>query len=916
MRAMLTALALAAPAAARAASLEPPGTPPGAAGWFELDVPSGTAELARAAGLDPATEAWRLLPDLTRRLHASYGERVAPRAAPQVLAALTSGSRAAPAGSPARDVAPPPAPPPPAGDDGDGDGDGTVLFVPAGPSAAAPPLGPAAIADRVPIPLAPSLWDHVLGRDKEGRARDVLIAITTDGNAGRLYRGLVTLDAPTLAALAAEPDVLREIYRRHSDAFSAFAGSFRVEGGRVAVPGGHPEAALWQEVVGASVLRPGEFLLRLASADQGRLFFLYDAAARLDDAHRRFALDAPERDAERRLERVRALKVLFALGAPWWDASTAPFSRPVADAPRVLEAARVGADGTLAAPNRQLLWAAAFDDQVDAPADWRARLAQSPLSDAAWLAEKIAGAAPSVSRSRLGLLSFGQRLFGDAPDADPALILAALRGFGRYRALALSLERMGIADPGVHAAAARRAEQLEQAGHGERARDRLAEFQGVLALVEHAAQATTLDPAGAAALVRSAAAVDLDEGRYADRLASWIAAELLPALRARLALPASTGAEATVLRAMAGLRDTSPRVRLEWEGLAYDVDPAAAEYARLRAVRRRQGGDALDDVLAGPAAGREARLATVLIDLAYAAALGPAEGAPAASEDVARRHEFGLGEPQAPGSPRAGWGVPHEVAGPGQRWHAQGALLGLDVGLARLALRRLDTDVPPMPALSAADRRAFAEGAVLVREAALDDAGRDAIAEALAEGRARLAGAAADPHRLAAVAVDLGLRDWRRGLLPWIAAHDPEHLESALTLGEVFRLGAPEGAAHALAAWGASARGDDGCLCPDLRRPASLDALAGHAADGRMAALAPDLHLRVAELLAARRLPASLAPAILSLAVQDLMDQARPAFLDDMLGISRFARALDGRRMDDYVAALVGRGPLRPRAEP
>ena len=71
-----------------------------------------------------------------------------------------------------------------------------------------------------------------------------------------------------------------------------------------------------------------------------------------------------------------------------------------------------------------------------------------------------------------------------------------------------------------------------------------------------------------------------------------------------------------------------------------------------------------------------------------------------------------------------------------------------------------------------------------------------------------------------------------------------------------------------------------------------------------------------AELLAEMKLPARLAPAVLSLAVQDLMDEGEPAYLDDRLAIARYARSLNRTRMEDYVAALVGRGPLSPVAEP
>ena len=246
-------------------------------------------------------------------------------------------------------------------------------------------------------------------------------------------------------------------------------------------------------------------------------------------------------------------------------------------------------------------------------------------------------------------------------------------------------------------------------------------------------------PAARATLVRSLSGVKIEDGRYDDRLAAWIAHELLPGLSTHLALPAAGSAEEAVLRAMAGPARAGAATRLEWEGLAYDVDPAEAEYRRLRAIRRRQGGSTLEEALAS-GADREPRLAAALTDLAYAAALGPAEGAPAASEDVARRHDFAFDEPPTLGGPRPEWMLPREVTGPGQRWHAQGALLGLDVALARLALRRLETEVPPVPLLSAADRRAFAEGAVLVRGTALDDTTRDRIAEALRRGRARLGG--------------------------------------------------------------------------------------------------------------------------------------------------------------------------------
>ena len=120
VRAALAILILAVPGPparteAREAAPSVPPAPPAAAsaGWFEVAVPGGVAALAQAAGLDPSTEPWRLLPDLTRRLYASFGERNGPRVIARVAAALTGGGPGAgaappigtPRGSPAADVA-------------------------------------------------------------------------------------------------------------------------------------------------------------------------------------------------------------------------------------------------------------------------------------------------------------------------------------------------------------------------------------------------------------------------------------------------------------------------------------------------------------------------------------------------------------------------------------------------------------------------------------------------------------------------------------------------------------------------------------------------------------------------------------------------------------------------------------------
>jgi hypothetical protein len=569
----------------------------------------------------------------------------------------------------------------------------------------------------------------------------------------------------------------------------------------------------------------------------------------------------------------------------------------------------------LAPPNRRILWEAAFDDQAAGHRGVARAAWPSPLpADAAWLVERIASAEGNQARSRLGMLAFAQRVFGGAEAED-----RSRRDAGR-----VARPSAGTApSPSPSSASASGTlpstpppritrSSSKTAGRGEHGKATLSMFQGALAIVARAVAVGSLDPAAASFLVGSLCGQGLADDRYHERLAVWIERGLVLKLRTRLGLSDAASAESVVLHGMAGPAETGRGARLEWEGLAYDIAPAAAEYRRLLGSAGRQRGSTLDEALAAPGPERESRLAGVLGDLAYAAALGSVESAPAASEDIGRRHLFVFDEPPPLGGPRPEWALPREVAGPGQRWHAEGALLGLDVGLARLALRRLETDVPPVPLLSAADRRAFAEGAVLVRGIALDEEGRDRIAEACGAG-ARAS--ARRPPILWPSSAWSPISDAR--LAPRRPAHDRRlrsgAFVSAFTLAEELWLG---GETDPPAAWGTSARWDDGCLCPRLIRPVPLDELAGRTADGRLAAHSPDLHLRVAELLAEMQLPPRLFPAILSLALQDLMDEAEPAYLDDALAVARYARGLTRTRMEDYVAALVGRGPLSPVAEP
>jgi hypothetical protein len=244
----------------------------------------------------------------------------------------------------------------------------------------------------------------------------------------------------------------------------------------------------------------------------------------------------------------------------------------------------------------------------------------------------------------------------------------------------------------------------------------------------------------------------------------------------------------------------------------------------------------------------------------------------------------------------------------------RGSLLGLDVALGRLALRRIDpTAMPQEPKLGIQQRVALSVTASLLTPLAMTDAARDEIAAALGRGRARVEALSADDAEVEKVAREAGLSEWRRVALAWTIEHNRPAALAQFSLLELFWLGTPRASAvRSLDAWGAAMLPLTGCLCLEMPRPRPWEDLAGRRVSGFMATRAADVALRVADALAALHLPASLAPGILSFALQDVTEQAQPAYADDWQEFGRAARALPLDRLTDYIAALTANGPLVP----
>jgi hypothetical protein len=440
----------------------------------------------------------------------------------------------------------------------------------------------------------------------------------------------------------------------------------------------------------------------------------------------------------------------------------------------------------------------------------------------------------------------------------------------------------------------------------------LVAFQGALALIERMRHVRALDADRAEHLVHDLSQAVVVNNRVVNSVANWIVDRLIPALPPLVKPDAFTGKtayESTVLQALAGPAPSQerPSRRLDWEGLSYVVDIAAAEHERLRATRAMLPSPGLDDALASR---RPRDIANALTYLVYATALGDPEGPASLSPDVATRHEFGFSgtvvtrelAPWSPAEERQGFGA----------WHVQGALLSLDLALSRLAMRRINDDqLPAAPTLTLNDLGTLTRTAVAMVSADLTDHERDEIAAAMERGRARVRAAGVDIERLDALAREIRMSDTTRQLLPWTANRMPAAPVDQFSLSQLLWLGKPALTRAQLDKWGVAADGVDGRRTTAMPPPAPWEDFAGRSEAGQVTTQVPDLTLRLADEAARLKLPAVLVPSLLGFALEDYWHDVQARFADDWLQLTRQAALVPSSRIHDYVAALTGSGPLR-----
>ena len=316
----------------------------------------------------------------------------------------------------------------------------------------------------------------------------------------------------------------------------------------------------------------------------------------------------------------------------------------------------------------------------------------------------------------------------------------------------------------------------------------------------------------------------------------------------------------------------------------------------------------------------DALLAQVLPSIAYAADVGDPDGTVLLAADVSRRHDFGFGAKDAEVRLRSPWAVPRPEVTPGVPWHVNGSLLGLDIALAPLALRRLNFErVLEAPKLTSNERDNFALSVSLLNPFNLRDAERDSIVEAVARGRQRVAAltsratAASLADREAAfdrLADEILVEGWRRRAVRWMLSHEADRVAGMFSATELLALGG--GRTADFDAWGMSMLTVQGCVCSRLTPPGRWPILLGRPPLGMTASALADLNLHVAIMLKELRLPAAIAKVVLAGAMQDFIDEAKPSDDADWLTLSRTARAFTRERIEDYISAATAGGPLVP----
>ena len=770
----------------------------------------------------------------------------------------------------------------------------------------------------IAAPLTADHWRDVL--QLPNRA-DLFGALISNRPALLVCAGVMAGDPSLRSFLDRDRGLLGWIVRTAPAAFWVSSRNLRIEKDRVIVPGGAAAEPIWEALVEIKVTRPADFVRALLVKDSGRLAWFYDSIGSMTPERQALIFGAASIDVQ--IESVRALYQAFRSADSNWKLEEHPYLRGTTD-PWVVSTQIAITDGAVASPSAQWFWEELFDRSEITRRTARAadREASSPVA-LAWLTQKIVGSSAKERRDRYEMIRFAQGVFTNIDGDRGVDAMVALGGYRRYRAILLSLDRMELTAPHAYARIVEAARQLSDDLSGKDEKHAVIAFQASLALLERARVTGSIDVATAEQLVLSLAnVVDPPAGAAPKRdtrqfpaITRWLLTTLIDALPP-LVQPdqwttSTTAYESRLLQALAGQPSAPNAPTMAWEGLNYRIDLFASEHARVKRIREQIESPGLDAAIATD---NPEKIADALLALIYAPALGDPEGPALLGGDVAQRHNFGLVGAAGVRRDFVAWSLPREQVGDGSPWHVEGSILGLDLALARLALRRIaDNEMPMAPTINLNDQLTFARTVVALNPRALRDQDRDRIVAAIARGRERVKTAGAHLPAVLALATESQLSPAVRQTLAWTITRTPDAVSALFGLRDLFWLGKPELSRETLDQWGVYAESLDSRLRTVMPLPAPWENFGGRPDGGLIATQTPDLILRLAEETARLKLPAQLLPGLLMYAAQDYWHDVDSRFPDDWPAMTRQALALSPSRVEDYVAALAGGGPLRPQ---
>ncbi len=447
----------------------------------------------------------------------------------------------------------------------------------------------AAISDEtLPLPLSPDVWiTHVFsGRESPNT---LLGAIVRSRSASWLYCGLLALDDATRAWLESEPSLIADIATRYAAAFLVAAPALRIEGDTQVLPGGPAAAPAWEALVGRRTTEPAAFIRAVLGREEGRMAYYLAAMAALTSGQLRFAL-ALDADAQLRVAAVRRLHAVFARVSAGWRVDDNAFWRPMVDPALLASNLPTDAAGLPLLTGTRDFWTAVLpgDDgyKRGSNGDGAQRSPSSAVVDFGWLCEHVFTGHRVEDRRRYELVLLAMRFAPRAHAKAESDVVAALRASYTYPTLSAALERAGLRDAAAIVAAARRAATLDAIEDDGRAARALAQFQGALVLLTHAAVRGGMTADTLAKQVLALSAVELnDRGEYDGRLVRWFTAWLDSHLHGvpgatELDVVTAGPVEHDTLMVLAGSLDVDPRF-VEWEGTRYRIDFSRAEAVRM-----------------------------------------------------------------------------------------------------------------------------------------------------------------------------------------------------------------------------------------------------------------------------------------------------------------------------------------------